>query len=861
MTEHCAHAGLLAAAPPFAFPGATDHYAPDRPVRAKHVRIQVDLDFGARSLDGVCTTTLEAVREVKSFAFDAVELDVRRVLVNGTRAEFDLSGDQLQVRPRRPLAKGAKAEVTIHYRCTPSKGLYFWGPDEGYPDRPLQAWTQGQDEDSRAWFPCLDAPAQKATTEVIATFPARMTALSNGALVSNERTGDRRTMHYKLDYPHSPYLVTLVVGEFDEAEAKAGSTPLRYLYPKGHKAEALRVLGRTPEMIALFEELTGRAYPFGSYAQVFVTEFIFGAMENTSATTHTDVVLHDARAALDYQAEWLVAHELAHQWFGDLVTCREWPHGWLNEGFATYFESLWYERGHSLDEADQKRKEDLDAYLSEVGWHYARPIVARKFHLPIELFDRHLYQKGGLVLHELRRRLGDELFWTAIRHYLKKHEWQSVQTTDLARAIEEATGHNVDRFFDQYVLAAGHPQLKVEVRWEAEEGRLRVKVKQAQKAEKKDDPAPMFDLPLPLEVHAGGDVQRHELNVSGAEHQFFIACAEKPSMVLVDGRRELVGTLEVDKAVEWWVEELRRAEHARARTEAAAALGKDASRKAVEALAAALPKEKFWGTQAAIAKALAQVRTESARRALLDNIRLSDPKGRKAVVAALGAFKRDPEVFRALKDLCVHGDKSYFVEGEAARSLGKLRMPGIVPVLKSMLKRKSFQDVVMQGAIDGLAETMEKEAWDLVEPLTRYGQPPFARRQAVTAVGKLAEPAEKKKQAVELLTELLRDPQFRVQLATFDAAQALGDRRMIHPIEGTPYRDGRSQRSAREASRALREGAPQQKEVASLRDELDKLKEETRKLRERLEAVESPGVKKGQAEKDKPRRRAKSSPR
>ncbi|HEY8209041.1 MAG TPA: peptidase M1, partial [Myxococcaceae bacterium] len=259
MTEHCAHAGLLAAAPPFAFPGATDHYAADRPIRAEHVRIQVDLDFDAKSLEGVCTTRVEAVREVKSFTFDAVELEVSRVLVNGTRAAFDQSGDQLHVRPRRPLAKGTKAEIAISYRCTPSKGLYFWGPDEGYPDRPLQAWTQGQDEDSRAWFPCLDTPAQKATTEVIATFPARMTALSNGALVSDGRKGGRRTMHYRFDYPHSPYLVTLVVGEFQEASAKAGATPLRYLFPKGKRAEALRVLGRTPEMIALFERLTGRA--------------------------------------------------------------------------------------------------------------------------------------------------------------------------------------------------------------------------------------------------------------------------------------------------------------------------------------------------------------------------------------------------------------------------------------------------------------------------------------------------------------------------------------------------------------------------------------------------------------------------
>lgn len=844
MREHCAHTGLLAAAPPFALPGAKEHYAADRPVRALHVRLQVTLDFERKAIAGVCTTRVTAVREVSAFAFDAVELEVSRVLVGGVRAQVENTGQQLWVRPRRPLRAGATAEVEIHYRCVPSKGLYFWAPDDDYPDRPLQAWTQGQDEDSRAWFPCLDAPAQKATTEVIATFPARMTALSNGVLVSDQKQGALRTTHYRLDYPHSAYLVTLVVGELEQATARSGKTALRYLYPRGRKADALRVLGRTPEMIALFERLTGREYPFGSYAQVFVTEFIFGAMENTSATTHTDVVLHDARAARDYQADWLVAHELAHQWFGDLVTCREWPHGWLNEGFATYFEVLWYEHEHGLDEGDQRRREDLDAYLDEARDHYARPLVSRKFHLPIELFDRHLYQKGGLVLHELRRRLGDELFWKAIRHYLKKHEWQAVQTPDLALAFEEATGHNVDRFFDQYVHAPGHPQLKVEVRYEADQRRVRLKAKQTQKGEKDKEPPLLFHLPLVVELRVGGEQRRHELEVTGADHQFFLPAEQRPTQILVDPRREVLGTLEVDKPIDFWTEELRRAGPARARTEAALALGKDGSRKAVEALAKALPAEKFWATQAAIARALGRIRSPAARRALLENLEVKNPKGRRAVVQALGGFRRDAEVFRALRRKCQQGDSSYFVEGEAARALGRLRMPEAIPVLKGMLKRRSFQDVVAQGAVDGLAETLDKQAYEIVEPLTRYGQPPFVRRQAVMAVGKLAEPAEKKRLAVDLFTDLLRDPQFRVQHATFDAARIMSDRRMIGPIESTPYRDGRAQRSAREAARALREGEPQAKEVSALREELDQLKEETRKLRERLDSVEAPGAKK-----------------
>src|SRR6185295_9746562 len=213
MREHCGHAEHFLA-PPFALPGATDHYAASRPVQAEHIAIEVSLDFGEKSVTGVCTTRIQAVRDVSSFAFDAIDLDVSRVLVNGTRTDFETIGDELWIHLKHPLKTGATADIAIHYRCVPAKGLYFWGPDQGYPRRPLQAWTQGQDEDSRAWFPCLDTPAQKATTEVKATFPAKMTALSNGALVSNVRQGNHRTMHYRFDYRHSPYLVTLVVGEF-----------------------------------------------------------------------------------------------------------------------------------------------------------------------------------------------------------------------------------------------------------------------------------------------------------------------------------------------------------------------------------------------------------------------------------------------------------------------------------------------------------------------------------------------------------------------------------------------------------------------------------------------------------------------
>jgi aminopeptidase N len=833
MHELCSHASGSGKA--FELPGATEHYAADRAVRAEHLKLEVDLDFERERLSGTCTLHLLAVREVERVELDAIAFDVDWVEVDGRRAEFENTGEKVRVILPKPLAPETKAKVAVRYQAHPQRGLYFWGPDEGYPHRPRQAWSQGQDEDSRAWFPCLDSPSQRSTTEVIATFPAEMTALSNGMLVSNEVRAGRRTMHYQFNFPHPPYLVTLAVGELEEATEQAGETLLRYLFPKGRKDDALRCVGRTPQMMALFEEVTGQKYPYGSYAQVFVSEFIFGGMENTSATTLTDVALHDARAHLDYSAETLIAHELMHQWFGDLLTCRDWPHGWLNEGFATYGEVLWKARGDGEDEADEHRRAQLEGYLAEAREHYARPIVARKFHQPVELFDRHLYEKGGLVLHELRTRLGDAAFFKAVRHYVEKNLGRSVETVDWARAIEEATGRNLDRFFDQYVLSPWHPELKVEVRHEVEHGRVRIKVKQSHL---RDGQGLVYALPLRVCVVSHGRETEHVLEVTDAEHVFFVAVEGAPTQVRVDPRRERLATLEVEKPTTLWMEELAKAPEARARGDAAAALGKDGSHRAVEALARGVREDRFWAVQAACARALGSLRTPAAKAALLEGLNVKHPKARRAAGAALGQFRKDEEVGKALRKLCEKGDPSYFVEAEAARSLGKLKLPDTLPLLEKLTERPSFQDVIAAGAIDGMAESLAPDAWALVEPKIAYGRPPFIRRAAAAALGKLAEPAQKKAEAVDALGALLRDKLFRVQMAAFDGVRNLGDRRLIGTLESTPFLDGRAVRAAKDTAAALREGEPQAKEVASLRDELDKLKEETRRLKERVEGVE-----------------------
>jgi aminopeptidase N len=814
---------------PFAFETARTHYAADRPVKPVHLALDLKLDFPKKALSGTCSTSFLAVRAVKEVRFDAVDLEVGKVTVDGKVATFKNDGRHLTVALPRAAKVGQTLEIAVSYGCTPRRGLYFVGPDASDPTRPLQAWTQGQDEDSRHWFPCLDAPAQKATTEVKATFPESMRALSNGRVVSDSAKGGKRTTLYRLDQPHSPYLVTLVVGDFEEHVATSkGGTVVRTLFPRGKKDEALRCAKRTPAMIDLFEALTGQQYPWGDYAQIFTAEFIFGGMENTGATTLTDVVLHDERAALDYNVEPLISHELAHQWFGDLLTCRDWPHGWLNEGFATYFEVLWKEHGDSLDEADHQRGVDLGEYLSEAGERYARPLVTRHFDAPIDVFDRHLYEKGALVLHALRARLGDDDFFASLKGYVATHKQGAVETVDLARAVEATTGKNLDAFFDQWAHREGHPEVQVETGWDGEAKKVRLAVKQTQQQP--------FAFPLRVELVVGGKSTEHTLEVTGAEHVFLLSAASEPSQLVVDGRREVLGTLDEKKSPAQWCEQLAHGASARARTEAARALGKDGSGPNLAACKKTLLDEKaFWATRAACATALATMRSPAAKAALLAATGLKHPRARRAVAAALGRFVEDAEVGEALKTWADKGDPSVFVEAEAARSLGRVRAAGARKVLEKLLTRTTFQDTVGTGALDGLAELQDPAGWDAVVARTKVGQPMFGRRAAYLAVAKLAEVAGKKTEAVHLIERALSDVQFRVQMGAFDAAATLNDGRLLGALSSTPFLDGRARRAAKETARAIREGTGAKRELTALRGELEKLKADVRALQQGAE--------------------------
>ncbi|MBK9032679.1 MAG: M1 family metallopeptidase [Myxococcales bacterium] len=826
----------------FALPGTRPRFAPDRPIDVEHYRLEVTLDPAARTIAGTATITATVIAAaITEVRLDAVELEVAAVRVDGAGATFTNDGRALRIAVAR-RAGGARLAIEVDYRAQPRRGLYFTAPDPGYPDKPAMAWTQGQDEDSRHWFPCVDAPHEKATSEVIATVPAAWTALSNGVLADDRRAGGQRTLHWRLDVPHACYLVTLVAGDLATIEARWRDVPVTYHVVRGREAEAQRTLARTPAMLELFSRTFGVDYPYPRYAQVFAADFIFGGMENTSATTLTDVILMDERAALDYDIDALVAHELAHQWFGDLVTCREWGEGWLNEGFATYAEYLWREHHEGRDAADLELDEWAEMYFGEDGGRYRRTVATKLYDEPIDIFDHHLYEKGGRVLHMLRQELGDDDLWKSLRHYLGKHRHGAVETRDLARAIEDATGRVLDWFFSQWVIdGAGHPELKVAISWDAEAKLAAVKIEQVHKVE---GATPLFRLPAKVALEVDGVVHEHAIVIDARAHTWFFPAATEPTRCVFDPGRTLLAAVETDKSPRLWIAELTGAALASDRRHAARALGRIAGPLAQAALVRALADDDFWAVRGAAAAALAAIGNDGARDALVRaTITEAHPRARRAIVRALGEFRRDTKVAAVLADLVERGDASYFVEAEACLALGKARAPQAPTLLRQAATRPSFTDVIRQHAYRGLAEARDDGALDVLVAGTRWGTPSGGRRAALTALASLCR-GRRDRDAVrarEHVEELLLDRDFRVQAAALEALLTWGDRTAVPAIERMIARelDGRLRRRGKEIVRDLADGAGATEELTRLRDDVTALRATTATLRERLDKLDA----------------------
>ncbi len=819
--------------PRFALPGTKPQYAPDRDFKTEHIKLEFSFDVQKRAVFGRAISTIKMLIETEKLPFDAVGMKVTSVKSrDGKFYRHDYNGEKLTVHLAKKSAIGEMLDVVVDYKVTdPKLGVYFIQPDKAYHQKPVQIWTHSEAEEARYWYPCHDAPHEKCTTEMLITVPQDFFALSNGALVNvlEDKKGGKKTYHWKMKHPHSSYLAMFAVGKFAEIKDEWDGIPIFYYCEKGREADARRAFGKTPKMMEFFSKKTGVRYPYEKYAQVAVADFVFGGMEHTTATTETDWLLHDEKAHQEItRHDEVVSHELAHQWFGDMLTCKDWSHLWLNEGFATYFAMLFTEYDRGQDEFLYEIYETLQDYVAEDRDRYRRPIVTNVFFEPSDIFDKHAYDKGALVLHMVRNMLGDALWWKCINHYVEKNKNKTVETGDFVASIEDVSGRNMKKFFDQWVYGAGHPELKAAYYWDDKAKEAVIRVSQVQKT---DDQTPLFSLPITIEIVAKEGTKRFAEVLEEKQKQFRYKLNSNPFDVRIDPNNFLLKKLDFTKPKSMWLYQLENDANVLGRIFAAQEIAKLGNNEAASALAKRFERERFWGCQAEIAKALGAIKSDAALKALEKLCAAKNPKVRRSVAAALGEFKTQ-KAFELLRSLA--SDKtSYIVPMDASRGIGKTQHESALQVLKKCLALESWTDIVKSGALDGLAQLRTEDALQLLKEHAKYG---YHERSRMAAIRNLGLAARGRKDVLDLLIEFTKENFSLIQLASVAALGDLGDERAVPTLEEMTkgHRDGRVKRQAQEAIRKIYPWLDTDMETAEMKERYEKLKKEldSRKARQ-----------------------------
>ena len=805
-----------------------ERQTPERTFAIKHLKLDLSFDEERQSVGGLAAFTLSPLNN----GFDHFELDIAEMQIASVRLvrvekrgtgdllravpdhasglSFETHPEKLSIELDRAYSRDEVLSIEVAYSCSPRKGLFFVKPDESYPNKARQVWSQGENEDAHWWFPCHDITHQKMTTELLATVNARYFALSNGELIGtrentpNGLEDNTRTYHWSQSQPHPAYLVTIVIGEYEVIRDSYEGLPVDYYLYKDRVREGQRLFRNTPAMIRFFEEKFGYAYPYPKYSQIVVDDFLFGAMENTSASTFTDRCLLDERAALDINYDDIVAHELAHQWWGDLVTCKDWSQIWLNESFATYSEYLWREHTEGRDAARFVLFQDFLTYLNEDHCSHRRPIVHNVYRYSEELMDRHAYEKGACVLDMLRYELDDDAFFRSLAHYLNKFEFGATETNDFKVAIEEATGQNLHWFFDQWIYGEGYPELEVGYEWQRPRRMLKLSVKQTQPVEGKSR---VFRFPVEIEIVTGesGEIieteQRtgYRVVIEQAEQDFYFPCNSKPKLVAFDKQNRVFKLMRFPKSAQELLYQLTRDDDAMGRLRAARELGVFKAEEVVVALRAALLSEDFYGVRMAAAVSLGEIATESARAALTEGYRASpDPRVRRSCVWAIGNFPnaaKDEAATDFLRE-ALEKDESYFVGVAAVRALANLGSEKAHDILRASLSRTSWQEVVAAAVFHGFSHAKEKRAVDPAIEQSRYGKPTPLRVAAIGCLGTLGKELHKERvsngaedKVVDHLIELLKDNNIRARVSSVRALGKIGNKRALSALREAQQRE------------------------------------------------------------------------
>jgi aminopeptidase N len=814
-------------------------YAPDRTVDILHVAIDVTPDFKARTIRGVTSIRFAPIaRALEEFSLDAIDLRVSSVAASTAIASYSVTDEKIAIVFRPPIPPGQETTVVVTYEAEPKRGLYFRTPELGYPEQDTHLFSQGEAHEAPCWFPSYDYPNERSTSEVTCRVPRDMTVLSNGSLIA-ERTDPNtglKAVTWLQSKPHVNYLIALAAGRFKKIEVRHGDVPLAFYTPASMIGLAQHSFEGTADMVDFYEKEIGIPYPWNKYDQVVVRDFVAGGMENTTLTILTDSTLHTEETENIRSSQSLVAHELVHQWFGDYVTCKDWSHLWLNEGFATYYEDLYDGHRNGRDSMLYGLYQSAQGILRNRP--VERPIVWRGYGDAWEQFDYRSYSKGGWVLHMLRTELGEGLFRQCIKTYIERNALCCVQTPDLSSVVETLSGRSFDRFFDQWVYHAGAPKLSVSYKWLGPDKLAKVSIKQTQSI---NSDVLLFQLHTKLRFVIDGKPTDKDITIEEKEHDFYFPLGKEPKIVRFDPDFGVLAQVTFDQPTDMLYAQLADQNDVVGRLLAVDALKEKKDKKTVANLKTCLNGDSFWGVRRAASRALRDIHTDEAFDALSASLPQKDARVRLQVVEDIGGFYR-PESLQILRQT-LERERNPEILAAAIADLGRYHTTEGNALITQYLKSESYRNALASAAVRAIRMLDEPQfIKPLCEALKTQPRDWFRGRfgQALDTLAYIARDEDDKTDVREFILGYVNHPDRSVRAGAISALGTLGDPKAMAVLQ-TFSRDQPRDSVERAAKNALAELQEQKKlvpqEVIELRKVVDDLKKDTKKLTDELEDV------------------------
>jgi len=824
-------------------------YAPDRKVDILHVIVDVTPNFAERTVEGVTTIKFAPIAmPLKELKLDAIDLAVSSVKSSAGIEDYVATDDDITITFKNPIKPGKETTVTVAYSAEPKEGLYFRTPELGYKAKDIHLFSQGESHEHRHWFPNYDYPNERSTSEVICHVPTDYTVIANGKLVSetiDKKTG-LKTVRWVQDKPHVNYLIALVAGKFEKIEGKHRNVPLAFYTTPSNIEYAQNSFRETADIMDFFEKETGVNFPWNKYYQVTTADFVAGGMENTSLTILTEGTLFSDDFENIRSSRSLNSHEMAHQWFGDYVTCKDWSHLWLNEGFATYYEKLHDKHMNGDDAFKYNLYTTARSILRQTSEQ--RPTVYNLFDNEGEQFDYRNYAKGGWVLHMLRNRLGEDLYRKCVKTYLDKFAFDSTVTEDLIRVIEEVSGRSYDQFFDEWVMQGRFPELKVSYSWSQKDKLAKVSVKQTQE---ELNNVKVYHFPATIRFIVDGKSIDKQVEIDSEQHDFYFPLNGKAQIVRFDPQYSLLAAIDFDKPTEMLYAQLENEDDVVGRLLAIDQLKKKKDKKTIEKIKYALNNDAFYGVRVQASSALKEIGTDDAMEAIRESRKQSDARVRRQVVSDIaGSYgKENHEIlFEVLKT-----EKNPDIISSCINGLALYQDNNTDKILAKYLKSDSFQNVLAGAAIRTIRRLDDRDFIPALKETIKKREGDLTSRtftSALDTLAFLAREQEDKREIRLFLTDYVRSDNPLIKVGAISALGTLGDQKARALLQSfTSQRQGGmlAQRSGNDlagsAQRALTsldsERTFTPSEVVELRKEIDDMKKDAKELKDELEDLKN----------------------